>query len=87
MNGILLWIIIVLLILLIGLVGVLIAAYRLLKEQINVIKTYKEIEGILNERIKLMEEHIDWLNTHHFDYRGLIEKGLAIAVTEESSCN
>ena len=21
--------------------------------------------------------HIDWCNTHHFDYRGLIEKGLA----------
>ena len=30
---------------------------------------------------------VDWLNAHHFDYRGLIEKGLAIAVTEESSCN
>ena len=25
---------------------------------------------------------IDWLNTHHFDYRGLIEKGLAIDATE-----
>ena len=24
----------------------------------------------------------DWLNTHHFDYRGLIEKGLAIEATE-----
>ena len=24
---------------------------------------------------------IDWLNTHHFDYRGLIEKGLAIDAT------
>ena len=23
-------------------------------------------------------ERIDWLNAHHFDYRGLIEKGLAI---------
>lgn len=23
-------------------------------------------------------ETIDWLNAHHFDYRGLIEKGLAI---------
>jgi hypothetical protein len=23
-------------------------------------------------------EAIDWLNTHHFDYRGLIEKGLAL---------
>ena len=25
---------------------------------------------------------IDWLNKYHFDYRGLIEKGLAIDVTE-----
>ena len=24
---------------------------------------------------------IDWLNTHHFDYRGFIEKGLAIDAT------
>lgn len=24
---------------------------------------------------------IDWLNTHHFDYRGLIPKGLAIDAT------
>lgn len=23
-------------------------------------------------------DYIDWLNAHHFDYRGLIEKGLAI---------
>lgn len=30
-------------------------------------------------------KRIDWLNAHHFDYRGLIEKGLAIAVTEENS--
>ena len=25
---------------------------------------------------------VDWLNAHHFDYRGLIEKGLAIEVPE-----
>ena len=30
-------------------------------------------------------ELIDWLNKHHFDYRGLIERGLAIAVTEENN--
>ena len=24
----------------------------------------------------------DWLNAHHFDYRGLIDKGLAIAASE-----
>ena len=27
----------------------------------------------------------DWLNAHHFDYRGLIEKGLAIEVTKENN--
>ena len=25
---------------------------------------------------------IDWLNAHHFDYRGLIEKGLALVAPE-----
>ena len=25
--------------------------------------------------------HIDWLNANHFDYRGLIEKGLALDAT------
>jgi hypothetical protein len=30
-------------------------------------------------------ELFDWLNIHHFDYRGLIEKGLAIEVTEENN--
>ena len=27
----------------------------------------------------------DWLNKHHFDFRNLIERGLAIAVTEENN--
>jgi len=31
----------------------------------------------------VMWDAVDWLNAHHFDYRGLIEKGLAIEVTEE----
>lgn len=26
---------------------------------------------------------IDWLNSHHFDYRGLIEKSLAIVAPED----
>ena len=30
-------------------------------------------------------ESIDWLNAHHFDFRGLIEKGLAIEVTTENN--
>lgn len=28
-------------------------------------------------------EAIDWLNEHHFDYRGLIEKGLALEAPED----
>jgi len=28
-------------------------------------------------------EQMDWLNAHHFDYRGLIEKGLAIKAPED----
>ena len=32
-----------------------------------------------------MSETIDWLNAHHFDYRGLIPMGLAIAVTEKNN--
>lgn len=28
--------------------------------------------------IELLTYIIDWLNAHHFDYRGLIEKGLAL---------
>ena len=30
-------------------------------------------------------ELFDWLNKNHFDYRGLIQKGLAIEVTEENN--
>ena len=30
-------------------------------------------------------EYLDWLNKNHFDYRGLIEKGLAIEVTKENN--
>lgn len=38
-----------------------------------------------NGEIEYVLKGINWLNVHHFDYRGLIEKGLAIAVTEENN--
>jgi len=30
----------------------------------------------------LFDKCIDWLNAHHFDYRGLIEKGIALEAPE-----
>ena len=33
-------------------------------------------------RLDLIEVYIDWLNKNHFDYRGFIEKGLAIEAAE-----
>ena len=33
-------------------------------------------------RIDEISKLIDWLNAHHFDYRGLIEKGLAFEASE-----
>lgn len=33
-------------------------------------------------RLELCDGYIDWLNEHHFDYRGLIEKSLALEAPE-----
>jgi len=33
-------------------------------------------------KVKDRGVYIDWLNEHHFDYRGLIEKGLALEAPE-----
>ena len=30
-----------------------------------------------------IERCVDWLNEHHFDYRGLIEKGLALEAPKD----
>ena len=40
-------------------------------------------EGLMigTDNISYMLDVIDWLNSHHFDYRGLIKKGLAIDAT------
>ena len=45
------------------------------EQQINLTKFVEN--GIYGENILY-----DWLNKNHFDYRGLIEKGLAIDATE-----
>lgn len=40
-------------------------------------------EGLMigTDNNSYMLDVIDWLNAHHFDYRGLIEKGIAIDAT------
>ena len=44
---------------------------------------YKTLEFYLNEIPSyVVVEVFDFLNTHHFDYRGLIEKGLALEAPE-----
>ena len=39
------------------------------------------LKKAINQSI-IMTDGIDWLNSHHFDYRGLIKKGLALEVSE-----
>ena len=40
-------------------------------------------EGLMigTDNISYMLDVIDWLNSHHFDFRGLIEKSLALDAT------
>lgn len=48
-------------------------------------KEYKHIAPgiVIEDGIRLPNiNQINWLNAHHFDYRGLIEKGLAIEAPE-----
>lgn len=49
-------------------------------------KELKQVALVDNEGVPGdIPAYIDWLNAHHFDYRGLIEKGLAIEVTKENN--
>jgi len=48
--------------------------------------TYKCLDFYLNEVPSYVVILVfDWLNKNHFDYRGLIERDLAIAVTEDNN--
>ena len=53
-------------------------------------KEYSKLWGLQDEfstdaDIRFKTDVIDWLNARHFDYRGLIERGLAIEVTEDNN--
>ena len=48
--------------------------------------TYKANGGFELNKIKTCSlELIGWLLAHHFDFRGLIDKGLAIEVTDKNN--
>ena len=62
--------------------------YSMTKEEKNeYLNTFKKsIIGTAEEDGRVWTvDSIDWLNKNHFDYRDLIEKGLAIEVTEENN--
>ena len=40
-------------------------------------------DGFGNESVDTQLRALDWLNAHHFDYRGLIEKGLALEAPKD----
>ena len=45
------------------------------------LKTFRRGQTTIVSTLSSYSRRIDWLNAHHFDYRGLIEKGLAIDAT------
>ena len=45
------------------------------------LKTFRREPITIVSTLPSYSRHIDWLNKSHFDYRGLIEKGLAIDAT------
>ena len=59
--------------------------YNIKYNKITYRDNYKRIDvgKFHNVGIIPIEEYIDWLNSHHFDYRGLIEKGLALEAPKD----
>ena len=53
---------------------------RMLDSMCNGVEMVSRLSGL-----KMFDKAFDWLNENHFDYRGLIEKGLAIEVTKENN--
>ena len=45
------------------------------------LKEWTTLLNFVNEN--RLDKSIDWLNAHHFDYRGLIEMGLALEAPED----
>ncbi len=49
---------------------------------IEIYNGYPDEAGRIKYPSTFSMDAIDWLNSHHFDYRGLIEKGLALEAPE-----
>lgn len=45
------------------------------------LKTFRNGETAIVFTLPSYSRHVDWLNAHHFDYRNLIDKNLAIDCT------
>ena len=43
---------------------------------------YDELQHFYTHGLDFNVDEIDWLLAHHFDFRGLIEKGLALEATD-----
>ena len=50
---------------------------------IEIDNVYTDDENGIKYPSTFSMDAIDWLNAHHFDYRGLIEKGLAIEASKD----
>ena len=49
------------------------------KQQFNLLSMNRIVPDGFGKDVQMYSiKCIDWLNAHHFDYRGLIEKGLAL---------
>ena len=48
-------------------------------------RCYYTLNCIYKNQQYYFNQLFDWLNAHHFDYRGLIDRGLAIEVTDDNN--
>lgn len=54
-----------------------------IKPYLRPMSSMTEEERKYLQKLPFPYDFVDWLNAHHFDYRNLIEKGLALEATTE----
>ena len=55
---------------------------KVVKPYLRPMSSMTEEERKYLQKLPFPYDFVDWLNKHHFDYRGLIEKGLALEAPE-----